>query len=62
LIARELFKRHKEIKKMLWGGEFWTDGFYINTVGQFSTLKIIEAYVRNQGKSYKRLYTQSPLF
>jgi putative transposase len=28
LTARELFRKHPELKKELWGGEFWTDGYY----------------------------------
>lgn len=27
LTAREIFKRAPEVKKQLWGGEFWTDGY-----------------------------------
>jgi putative transposase len=27
--AREMFKRFPEIRKMLRGGEFWSDGGYI---------------------------------
>ena len=34
ITARELFDRHPEIRQMLWGGKFWTSGFYINTVGK----------------------------
>ena len=28
ITAKELFQRHKEIKKQLWGGNLWTSGFY----------------------------------
>jgi REP element-mobilizing transposase RayT len=34
ITVREMFKQHPEIKKFLWGGQFWTDGYYLNTVGQ----------------------------
>ena len=33
IIARELFGRHKEIKRLLWGGNLWTSDYYANTVG-----------------------------
>ncbi|WP_345192489.1 transposase [Algibacter agarivorans] len=36
ITAIELFKRYPEIKLKLWGGEFWTSGFYANTLGQYS--------------------------
>lgn len=32
LTAREIFKKHPEVKEQLWGGEFWTDGYFVNTV------------------------------
>lgn len=34
ITARELFKRVPVLKKELWGGEFWTDGYYVGTVGE----------------------------
>jgi len=33
ITAKELFRRYPEIKANLWGGEFWTSGYYANTVG-----------------------------
>jgi putative transposase len=33
ITARELFKSYPELKKELWGGEFWSDGYYASTVG-----------------------------
>jgi putative transposase len=34
ITAREVFLKNPEVKKKLWGGEFWSDGYFINTVGQ----------------------------
>ena len=42
--------------EMLWGGKFWTSGYYINTVGYYGNEKIISEYVKNQGRSYKQIY------
>lgn len=58
LTARELFAKHPEIKKQLWGGNFWTSGYYANTVGLYSSRDVIRAYVSNQGseKKYKKLH------
>ena len=36
ITAKELYKRFPEIKSKLWGGKFWTSGFYANTVGQYA--------------------------
>ena len=38
LTAREIFHTHVEVKKMLWGGRFWTSGYYANTVGQYGEI------------------------
>ena len=56
LTAREIFKKHPEVKEQLWGGEFWTDGYFASTVGKHEDEKQIANYVKNQGKEYKNLY------
>lgn len=33
LTVRELFKKAPGVKRALWGGEFWSNGYYISTVG-----------------------------
>ena len=53
--GRELFKRHVWLKKELWGGEFWTDGYYVATVGERGDWKVVEKYVRMQGKEPKEV-------
>jgi REP element-mobilizing transposase RayT len=63
ITARELFKHHPEIRKMLWGGKFWTSGYYINTVGLYAGAESIQNYVKNQGGNYKKHYSaQARLF
>ena len=63
ITAKHLFKRHPEIKQMLWGGEFWTKGYYVNTVGQYATADAVRNYVKNQGNPYTKLHQgQSTLF
>ncbi|MCP4031842.1 MAG: IS200/IS605 family transposase [Herbaspirillum sp.] len=49
LTAKQVFKKEKWIKQELWGGEFWTDGYYIATVSGRGSKNIIEEYVRKQG-------------
>jgi len=48
LTAREILKRVPEVKKQLWGGEFWTDGYYVSTVGQKGSEETIRKYVQEQ--------------
>ena len=56
ITAKEIFKRFPEVKRMLWGGKFWTSGYYINTVGQYANEAVIAQYVKEQGKKYKQFY------
>jgi len=58
LTAREIFKKHPEVKKILWGGEFWSDGYFVNTVSKFGNEETITKYVKEQGreKKYKVLH------
>lgn len=48
--ARELFNQFPGLKEGLWGGEFWTDGYYVATVGERGNWKVVERYIREQGK------------
>jgi len=50
ITARELFKRRPEVKQKLWGGEFWTDGYFINSVSKHGSEGAVMKYVKNQGK------------
>jgi len=49
--ARIIFQEFPEIKKKLWGGEFWGDGYYVRTVGDEVTEKVIKEYIIKQGES-----------
>jgi putative transposase len=48
IIAREIFQRHPEIKKMLWVGSFWSSGYFVNTVSKFGDEKTISKSARKQ--------------
>jgi REP element-mobilizing transposase RayT len=49
LTAREIFHRVPTIKKRLWGGELWSKGYFISTVGRHGNEEVIREYVRQQG-------------
>ena len=55
ITAREIFRRCPQVKKKLWGGEFWTDGYFASTVGKHGDEQMIGKYVQNQGKTYQKL-------
>jgi REP element-mobilizing transposase RayT len=59
LTAREIFKRCPHVKKQLWGGEFWSDGYFASTVGKHGDEEVISRYVKEQGKEYLKLYKQA---
>lgn len=57
----EIFRRVPTLRKQLWGGKFWSAGFYINTVGRHGSEDTIRNYVASQGKTpaeYKQLHVQ----
>ena len=57
IAAREIFRRLPEVKKLLWGGEFWSKGYYMSTVGKHGNENVISKYVKNQGgNNYKLLH------
>jgi putative transposase len=45
------------VKQKLWGGEFWTDGYYVSTVSKHGDENVITNYVKSQGteEHYKQL-------
>tara|TARA_B110000902_G_C13763945_1_gene381660 strand:+ start:223 stop:441 length:219 start_codon:yes stop_codon:yes gene_type:complete len=58
LTARQIFRLHPEVKRFLWGGKFWTSGYYINTIGQYANEAVIMKYVHGQGydKKYQKIH------
>ena len=60
ITAREIFVQVPEVKKKLWGGEFWSKGYFVSTVGKHGNESIVSHYVKTQGrlKEYKLLHKQ----
>ena len=56
--ARRIFAEHPEVKRMLWGGSFWSEGYFVGSVGKNRSEDVIREYVKNQGreKEYRQLY------
>ena len=57
LTARQIFRIHPEVRKLLWGGSFWKSGYYVNTVGQYANEEVIRKYVQGQGKKYEKMHS-----
>ena len=61
--ANIIFMMNPEVKTKLWGGEFWSDGYWIVTVSKHGSEDVIRNYVKNQGKNkYDLLYKQDENF
>jgi REP element-mobilizing transposase RayT len=60
ITAREIFRRCPEVKKQLWGGELWTDGYFVSTVGKHGDEEMIAHYVKKQGRAekYQKFHSQ----
>lgn len=39
--ARRIFAEHPEVKRMLWGGSFWSEGNYVGSVGKKTSEDVI---------------------
>ena len=46
--AREVFKRFTKLRKQLWAGELWNDGYFVRSVGDKVTADIIRRYIEYQ--------------
>lgn len=65
ITAKRLFSDHPQLRENLWGGNFWTSGYYANAVGQYANEEVIRKYVENQGmeKEYRKIHeSQLKLF
>ena len=60
ITAREIFARCPQVKKQLWGSQFWSDGYFLSTVGAHGSEETIRRYVKEQGntKNYQQLHLQ----
>ena len=55
ITALQLFENYPELKKELWGGEFWSDGGYVASVGEGVNADIIRKYIQKQGRKAEQL-------
>jgi len=61
ITAREVFRRCPQVKTRLWGGEFWSDGYFASTVGKHGDEAKIGKYVQSQGQEYEKLHEDRQL-
>ena len=56
ITARMIFVEYPHVKKRLWGGELWSDGYFATTVGKHGDENMISKYVKNQGREYNQVH------
>src|SRR5215813_3433172 len=61
LSARAIFREYPQVKRRLWGGEFWEDGYFARTVGDKVTAEVIRKYIQHH-RSEKESGLQFKLF
>ena len=55
ITGKEIFRKFPRLRKELWGGELWTDGYYVATIGEGGNKNIIENYIKKQGKKLEEV-------
>jgi len=56
ITARKIFTLCPKVKQQLWGGEFWTDGYFASTVSKHGDENMITRYVKKQDMEYQKLH------
>lgn len=56
ITAKEIYRLCPYVKQKLWGGNIWSAGYFVSTVGRYKNEEQIKNYVRSQGKSYTLLH------
>ena len=46
LSARAVFREFPQVKRQVWGGEFWEDGYFARTVGDKVTAEVMRKYIQ----------------
>ena len=58
--AREVFKKFRRLRRELWSGELWSDGYFVRSVGDKVTADVIRRYIEYQTREHSS--PQLPLF
>ncbi len=49
-----MFEEFPKVKKKLWGGHFWEQGYFARTVGEHVTDEVIRRYIDKHSFSYEQ--------
>jgi putative transposase len=62
ITARELYRYFPQLKRQLYGGAIWKDGYYVGTVGEGQTEDKVRGYIDKQGRHTKNEMKQLKLY
>ncbi len=48
--AREVYKKFPKMRKAMWSGKIWNEGYFVRSVGDKVTADIIRKYIKYQHK------------
>ena len=52
--ASEIFREFPRVRKYLWGGKFWEQGYFVRTVGDKVTEDVIRMYIQQHSDSIEQ--------
>lgn len=58
ITAKQLFLKHPDLKRELWGGHLWSEGYFVATIGEGGNKDVIERYIANQGNKVQAAQLQ----
>ena len=60
--ARRMFSRFPYLKRKLWAGELWGDGYFVRTIGEGVTAEMVDRYIKQHGAKEALRAAQAELF
>ena len=48
IAAREVYKKFPKMRKAMWSGKIWNDGYFVRSVGDKVTSEVIRKYIEYQ--------------
>ena len=60
--ARKMFVRFPYLKRKLWAGELWGDGYFVRTIGEGVTAEMVNRYIEQHGAKEALRAAQGELF
>jgi putative transposase len=53
--VKKIFKEFPEVREQLWGGELWSDGYFVRSTGDKVTAEVIRKYIKHQHQKQLKL-------